>query len=206
MPKRIEKKLIKKLIFLRKKGASVPEISTMLKIPKTTVFNYARNIKMEPEVLEEWKSKRGGGRRLKLLKEERFLKQAKRTVGKLTEKEKLLFISALYWAEGNKKDFMLSNTDPDLVKVYVDGMRSLFKIGNERFKVSVRIYEDMDKNKVLHFWSRLIGLPIEDFQNVYILKGKKQGKLEFGMCRVRITKGGDYLKQLKAINKIVANS
>ena len=45
VPKRTDKKLVNKIILLRKKDAGIPEISTLSKIPKTTVFNYARNIK-----------------------------------------------------------------------------------------------------------------------------------------------------------------
>ena len=205
MAGRLDKKTIRKIRFLRKKGYSVPEICTALSLSKTTVFNYARNVEMPPGVLDEWKAKRGGSRKLKILKEKQALINAKKTIGRLSKKEKLLFISALYWAEGNKKDFMLSNTDPNLIKVFTEGIKEIFGIDSERFRVSIRIYEDMNKDKSLDFWSKLIGLPKDKFQNVYVLKGKKQGKLKFGMCRIRIAKGGDYLKQLKAINEIVAN-
>lgn len=100
---------------------------------------------------------------------------------------------------------MLSNTDPNLIRVFVKGIRELFGIENERLRVGIRIYEDMNKEKCLDFWSELIGLDKYKFQNVYILKGKKQGRLEYGMCRIRIAKGGDYLKKITAINRIVAN-
>lgn len=100
---------------------------------------------------------------------------------------------------------MLSNTDPLLIKFYVSSLRQIFGIKNNQLRVSIRIYEDMNKNDCLNFWSNLIYLPEDKFQNIYILKGKKQGKLKYGMCRIRVAKGGDYLKQIIAINKIVAN-
>lgn len=205
MGKKLDKKTINKIHNLRIKGLSMPEISVKLSLPKTTVFNYAKSIQMLPEVVEEWKAKRGGGRRIRLLKEEHAFVEAKKIVKQLSKRDKLLFISALYWAEGNKKDFMLSNTDPNLIKVFINGLREILAIGNDRLRVSIRIYEDMDKEKCLDFWEKVVGLPKESFQHVYVLSGKKQGKLEFGMCRVRVTKGGDLLKQLVAINKRVAN-
>lgn len=205
MGKKLQIKTVNKIQNLRKKGFSIPEISFRLNLPKTTVFNYAKRVQMLPEVLEEWKAKRGGGRRIRLLKEEHALAEAEKIVKQLSKRDKLLFISALYWAEGNKKDFMLSNTDPNLIKVFINGLREIFRIENNRLRVSIRIYEDMDKEKCLDFWANVVGLPKESFQNVYILKGKKQGKLEFGMCRIRVTKGGDLLKQLVAINKSLAN-
>lgn len=205
MAKKLEITTINKIQNLRAKGFSIPEISSELNLPKSTVFNYAKNVKMLHEVLKEWKAKRGGSRKIKLLKEEKAFAEAEKTVKQFSKKEKLLFISALYWAEGNKKDFMLSNTDPNLIKVFINGLREVFGIGNERLKVSIRIYEDMDKEKCLNFWATVVNLPKDNFQNVYILNGKKQGKLEFGMCRIRVTKGGDLLKQLFAINKILTS-
>ena len=205
MARRLSEKELNKLKFMRKKGKSILEISKILNIPKTTVFYHAKQVKMSSEVLKAWRTKRGGRKNLKFEKEKKAFVEAKKEIGKLSKKEKLLFLSALYWAEGNKKDFMLSNTDPKLIKVFVEGLRNIFEIDDERLKISIRIYEDMDKEKCLTFWSSLIGVPKQKFQNVYILKGKKQGKLKFGMCRVRVTKGGDLLKKVFAINNIVAN-
>jgi hypothetical protein len=42
-----------------------------------------------------------------------------------------------------------------------------------------------------------------EFVNVNILKGKKSGKCPFGMCRVRVKKGGNMLKYIKALKNIV---
>ena len=114
----------------------------------------------------------------------------------------MLYISALYWGEGSKRDFGLSNTDPELIRVFIEGLREVFKIDEDRFRISIRIFEDMDKDKCLDFWSNIVGIAKDKFVNVDVLKGKKNGKLEFGMCRVRVTKGADLLKQIKGINKV----
>ncbi len=92
--------------------------------------------------------------------------------------EKLLFLSALYWAEGSKKDFGLSNTDPELIKIFVEGLRKVFKIDNKRFRISIRIYEDLDSEKSLAFWSKITGVAKKDFVSVNTLRGKKNGKLQ----------------------------
>lgn len=192
---------ILKIQDLRSKGYSIPEISQGLDMPKTTVFKYVQNIAILPQFIKEWEIKRGGSKKRQLIKEEKAFFEAKKLIGKLSNKEKILFISALYWAEGNKKDFMLSNTDPDLIGVFINVLREVFDIEDDRFRISIRIYEDMNKQKCLNFWSKVVGIPKKSFQNVSILYGKKKGKLEYGMCRVRITKGGDLLKKIKAINK-----
>lgn len=188
---------------LRSQGYSLPEISRKVKIPKTTVYRYTRGIEVLEEYKENWLGKRGGSRKIKLFKEKKALEEAKALIKDLTYKEKLLVLSALYWAEGSKKDFGLSNTDPYLVKIFVHGLREVFGITNDRLKVSVRIYEDLDREKCLNYWAQIVGVPKEDFVNVNVLQGKKKGKLSYGMCRIRVAKGGDLLKKIVGINKIV---
>lgn len=108
-------------------------------------------------------------------------------------------MSALYWGEGNKKDFNLINSDPDLIKVFVKGLKDLFGIPANKLKISIRIYEDLDKIKCLNFWSGITKVPVHKFVSVNVLKGKKKGKLNNGMCRVRVEKGGNLLKYMLAI-------
>ena len=201
--RKLRSESIKKIEFLRRQGHSLPEISNELKIPKTTVFRYARDVKILPEFLTTWSIKRGGSRKRKLLKETRAFEEGKKLVKKLSNKEKLLFLSALYWAEGNKKGFDLSNTDPALIKVYVNGLREVFGVNDDKIRVSLRLYEDLDRGKCLSFWSQIVNIPKEKFVNVNVLAGKKKGKLEYGMCRIRILKGGDLLKKVNGINKAV---
>lgn len=125
--------------------------------------------------------------------------QARKTITSLTKKEKIIFLSALYWGEGGKTDFNFINSDPNLIKVYIEGLQNVFGVTKDKLKVSIRIYEDLDKEKCLEYWSFVTGVPINKFVNVNILKGKKIGKLSYGMCRIRITKGGDMLKYIKAV-------
>jgi hypothetical protein len=202
---RLSKAKIKEIQYLRARGYTIPEICSKLKIAKTTVFYHAGKIPILPEFIDSWRIKRGASKRIKSLKEKKAFREAKILLKNISKKEKILFMSALYWAEGNKKDFMLTNTDPNLIKVFVRGLREIFNIKNERLKVSIRIYEDMDAGKCLDFWSGVVNLPKEQFQRISVLAGKKKGKLEFGMCRVRVSKGGDLLKRLKAVNKVFSS-
>lgn len=204
--KRLSIQVIQKIKQLRSKGYSLPELSKILGISKTTAFRYIKDVKILPEFRSNWLGKRGGSKKIKLLKEEKAIQEAEKLFDKLSYKEKLLFISALYWAEGSKKDFGLSNTDYRLIKVFVNGLREVFKIDDNRIRVSVRIYEDLDKNKCLNFWSNIVGMPTEKFTSVNILSGKKKGKLEYGMCRVRVSKGGDLLKKINGINRVASNA
>lgn len=202
--KGLDPQLVKELIVLRSKGYSVPELSRSFNIPKTTVFRYVRDIKILPKHIDTWLGKRGGSRKRKLLREKYALEEGKKIIGNLTEKEKLLYLSALYWAEGSKASFGLSNTDPELVRIFITGLREIFKVQEDRFRISVRIYEDLDRERCLDFWSKVVSIPKEKFVSVDVLEGKKKGRLEFGMCRVRVLKGADLLKKIVAVNKLAA--
>lgn len=204
--KKVTTEILEKMINLRTKGYSVPEISLTTNTPKTTVLRYVKNVKILPEYIENWAGKRGGSRKKKLLLERIAFENGKKLVDIPTIKEKKLFLSALYWAEGSKGDFGLSNTDPALIKVFINGLREVFNVGNERLRISVRIYEDLDRETCLNFWSNVVGIEKEKFVNVNVLSGKKKGKLLYGMCRVRVLKGAPLLKEIVGINKAMYES
>ena len=203
--RRLKPETIQEIERLRKKGFSLPEISNTVKIPKTTVFRYTRGVNILPKYKKNWKIKRGGSRKRKLKGEKQALKEARGLINDLSYKEKILFLAALYWAEGGKKDFSISNTDPDLIRVFVKGLGDVFSIEKDRLRISIRLYEDLDKEECLSYWSDITGVPREKFVNINMLPGKKKGKLKYGMCRIRVSKGGDLLKKIKAINKMVIN-
>ena len=203
MPKRISQDLIKKVQSLRRKGWSFNEIKKATALGSGTVYCYASQVEILPGYKQIWKSKQGGSVLRKKKAEDRAAEKASEMIKSISEKEKLIFLSALYWGEGGKGDFNLTNTDPELIKVFVRGLRDVLEIKTEDFRVSIRTYEDLDKNKCLDFWSKITGVPKDKFVNVDVLKGKKEGKLPYGMCRLRIRKGGNMLKYLTALRKVV---
>lgn len=197
---------IDKIKFLRSQGYSVPEISKEVDASKTSVLRYTKGVEILPEYLSEWVGKRGGSRKRRLKKEAEAFEEGKKFVQTLSNREKLLFLSALYWAEGSKKDFSLANTDANLISVFMECMRSVFNLSNDQFYINIRLYEDLDQQKSLRFWSKVTKIPKQNLKGVNILQGKKKGKLEYGMCRLRIAKGGDILKKIKGVNKAVFES
>ena len=205
MPKLIPKESIKKIKLLRQRGYSLPEIKNKVKVGHGSVFRYIQGVEILPEYRQIWHSKRGGSIKRMKLAEYEAEKKANNSIGILSEKEKLIFLTALYWGEGSKGDFGLSNSDPDLIKVVVKGLKEVFNINNDRLRISIRTYKDLDQNKCLKFWSNITGVPVEKFVSVNVLDGKKNGKLIYGMCRIRITKGADVLKYIKALkNRVVS--
>ena len=204
MPKLIPKETIKKIKLLRQKGYSLPEIKKKVGVGHGSVFRYIQGIEILPEYRRIWHSKRGGSLKRMEIAQQKAKEKALKSINKLSEKEKLIFLSALYWGEGSKGDFGLSNSDPYLIRVFVQGLVNIFNVTKDRLRISIRIYKDLDKNKCLYFWSRITGVPVEKFVSVDVLDGKKMGKLPYGMCRIRVKKGGDLLKYILALkNRVI---
>ncbi len=206
MTNRTDERIISEIVSLRKKGKSVSEISVTLATPKTTVFRYIQSVSILPEYRNEWLEKRGGSKKRKLLAQELADEYAQKIVKSLSKKELLLFTAALYWAEGSKIDFSLSNTDPLLIKIFMKGLVDVLGVKKSDFRVYIRTYEDLDKGKCINYWMKVTDLPREQIKSVNVLFGKKSGKLEYGMCRIRVSRGGAFLKTLRSVNLAVVNS
>lgn len=205
MAKRIPIEVINKARELRQRGWSMPEIKAYTKIGYGTIFRYIKDVLILPKYRESWLVKRGGSRKRKLNKEIEAKQNAKNIIDNLNSKEKIIFLSALYWGEGSKGDFCLINGDPELIGTFVRGLIDSFSVKKESIRVTVRIYEDLDEMRCLQFWSNVTTIPAQDFLNTEIIKGKEFGKMPYGMCRIRVSKGGDLLKLVKAINKEIVS-
>jgi DNA-binding transcriptional MerR regulator len=207
MSKRVTVKMLNEIIRLRQNGCTISEIKNKLKLGQGTVYRYTRQVNIMPEFLPAWLAKKSTS----IHRKQRDLavanEKAKKDIKMLSKKEKVLILSSLYWAEGSKSDFGLSNTDPSLIKVFILCLKDILQVQTDDLRVSIRIYEDLNKDKCLSYWSAITGVSKDDFVSVNVLKGKKAGKLSYGMCRVRVKKGGNLLKYILAIkDQIVALS
>jgi len=205
MPKLISQEAKHNIFVLRESGHSIPEISDTLKISKSTVLRYAESVIIKPEFKQRLLDRRNAS---KIISERAWVnarQKAMELVNNVTEKEQILIACVLYWAEGNKKDLIFTNTDASMVAVFMDTLRTVFQIKDADFKISIRMYEDLNKEKCINFWSSITKINLQGNVSINMLKGKKKGKLEYGMCRVRVKKGGLLLKTIFAINKRICS-
>jgi hypothetical protein len=197
------KNQINKIIKLRRQGHSLPEIKKFTGHGSATVFKYIQNVEILPKFLERWENRKKSSVIRMIESQKKARAEAKSIVKDITSKDRLLISACLYWAEGNKKDFSLSNTDPVLIKTFLE---CLSEIGVEKddIKVSIRVYEDIDQKEACKFWAKIANISVNKICSVNVLKGKKKGKLKYGMCRIRVAKGGYFLKYLKSIRDVVS--
>jgi hypothetical protein len=202
MKQRLSEQAVKTIRELRSKGYSLTEIKKEVKAGYGTIYNYIKDVQILPEYKEVWEKKRNGSMKRKIDAETEAGVSAKKILSNLSENEKLLFAVALYWAEGSKKDFSFCNSDPEMIQIFVAILKNVFKVRVSDLKISIRIYEDLDMKKCSEFWASLTGIKVDEITSVNVLKGKKVGKLTYGMCRVRVKKGGDLLKYVVALRKV----
>lgn len=191
-----------KLKDLRRKGYSITELARELLMSKANVWHHVQGIKLTPQRLKILRSKQGGSKNKSLLEWQKAKNHAQKLITSLNSTEKILIAAALYWGEGSKRDCGLSNTDPALIKTFINCLREL-GVKKENLSVGLRLYEDLDKKAAINFWSKLIGISPGKIKSINVLKGKKKGKLKYGMCRLRIIKGGYILKLFSCLRSIM---
>ena len=199
---RIQESEIKKIISLRKTGHSLPEIQKIVGRGSSTVFKYIQGVSVLSKYKQILKSKQGGSIAKSKRDWDRAYKDASKLVLPLKNEDKLIILACLYWGEGDKKDLSLNNSDPALIKVFVECLKCI-GVKQEELRVTLRLFKDINENKARKFWAKVVGIPVQNILGVNILEGKKQGKLKYGMCRVRVTKGGPHFKLIMSMIDLI---
>ena len=188
---------------MRKRGHTLSEIMKVVPHSKGTIFGYLRDVVPYKKFQSVLESKIKGTQKKAEQDWITAHQFAQDEVGKLTKRDFILIASMLYWGEGNKKyELNLINSDPYLVRTFIRGLNNL-GVPKSRIKISLRLYGDIDERKAIEYWIKQLGLMEENLVSINYLIGKKDGKLPYGMCRLRVQKGGLYFKQLISIMEYV---
>ena len=172
-----------KAVQLRKKGFSYGEISKKLKIPKSTLSYWLRNIelsKSSKDILKKKGIEKSTTALIKRNKEQTKKAQEKAEliqnksileINKIGKKELFILGVALYWGEGYKKgangskwkcvDF--TNSDSEMIIVMMRFFREICNVPDSKFKVQLHTYKNKDEEKIIKFWSNLTKIPKSQF-------------------------------------------
>lgn len=96
----------------------------------------------------------------------------------------------LYWGEGAKRgnSVAFSNSDPDMITVFLRFLRDICGIDESRLRVTVHYYEDLDIRFLSKYWSTVTGIPREQFYKPYLhrkTKGTYRAKSKYGTICVQ---------------------
>lgn len=175
---------------MRTDGESVKEIARELKVSKSTVSLWVRDIILSVEQLERLKKRQMVGaekgrlcnallqkrKRLKLIEDGK--RQGIEKLGNLSEKEFFVAGIALYWAEGNKKTrkVRFCNSDPRLINFMIEWLKKSFRIRTEDLVADVGINEihRPREKAVKKYWSEVTDIPIARFRKTSFKKSKNK--------------------------------
>lgn len=97
----------------------------------------------------------------------------------------------LYWGEGtkrNKYSVRLGNTDPKLIKKFIEFLETFYKIDTKKLKVGLQIFSDMQSSEVKKFWQKELNISSRQFQKIIVTAtrgvGTYKNKIQHGVLTV----------------------
>jgi transposase-like protein len=187
-------------------GLSVGEIARRLEISRGTSSVWLRDIELTKEQkirLAERGNGQSDGQRCgsQIVKEqarvkrEEYQKMGREMVTRFASDDYETFC-ALYWAEGTKSrtSVAMTNTDLDMLKVFVGGLRKYFGCRDADFTVRVMAHlnSGLTVEQIHNYWLKSLGLPTECLRKFtlkskyYPVQNKKYKRHVYGGCSVRV--------------------
>lgn len=193
---------------LRKTGKSYNDIERQLHIPKSTLSGWFSDVLWSEDIKKNLvvvakkfhteriiNLSRDRGDKLRLI-----YKRAEEEAKKEFDILKLnpLFIAGimLYWGEGDKRTknrCCLSNSDPNMIRLFTLFFEKVCGVEKTRIKAWILAYPEMDKVKLVEFWSKTTSILPRNFTKTIVINGKSKNRtLPFGVCNVLVS--SSYLK------------
>jgi hypothetical protein len=175
---------------LRRQGNSLTFIADCLKISKGSASIWCSDIKLSEEQKDKlakrikYGQSKGSVVAARNKKAERYRRVAQHQqegmhiVGLISRRDLLVIGTALYWAEGTKKNrrVVFSNSDPHMIKLYISWLKKCLNIKHNRLKCYVGINQAHGHriNEVKYYWSNITGISLENFTKTSIKKVKSK--------------------------------
>ena len=101
-----------------------------------------------------------------------------------------LFVAGIviYWGEGDKlskHSFRVTNSDPLLLKIFLQFLRRICSNDEDRIRAWVLIYPDLEADVCENYWSKQIGLNRKNFTKSITIQGRhKTRRVTYGICTI----------------------
>ncbi|KKS77082.1 MAG: hypothetical protein UV64_C0004G0013 [Parcubacteria group bacterium GW2011_GWC1_43_11b] len=175
-----------KAVKLRKQGRSIRDIESELKIPRSTLSGWFKNIelkKSQKKILEQKhqkaliKARKGAVKWHNKQKADRILVaeiEAEKTLNKILINDEILELSLamLYLGEGTKAGTKTSmgNSDPLILKLFLKSIQNLYNLKIDSISFYLHLRADQNPELMKKYWSRELKVPIKRFRKVSIDK------------------------------------
>ena len=196
----------RKAIALRAgQGLSVREIAAALDVSRSTASRWLRDVPLTTVQEDRLRERNpavsgqlaGARRNAELARDRRRPYQEHGRV--LARRSDALHLAGvmLYWAEGEKASrnaARISNTDPALLRLFLDFLRATFAIPEERVRVTCHLFSDHVGHQaaIERDWLRELGLPEASLTRSIVNRqsrrstGKRARMLPRGTCRLAV--------------------
>ena len=191
-----------KALALRKQQLSYSQIKKILKVSKSTLSYWLRYYPLSEERIRELRAYserriekfRETMRKKREIRLKEIYETQKRLLLPLKDRELFMFGLGLYLGEGTKyrqDGLSISNTDPSIIKFFIHLLNKSLGIPKKKMRVMLHLYKDMDIDKEMQFWARILKIPLSQFARPYIKKTTSKrinhkGGFGHGTCNVRI--------------------
>lgn len=207
MAKFKEKFLARKL---RSQGESIKVIAKSMNVSKSTISRWCSDIFLSETQKENLlknnllKIKKGSIVASENKKKERmnrvnFYKNIGiNKVGILSSRELFLIGSALYWAEGDKKQrrVVFINSDPEMIVVFIRWLNICLKVPKDRLycRVEINQIHQQRSSSIQNYWANLTGIPLIQFRQPSFKKSKinkiyQNNQDYYGSLQITVSKG-----------------
>lgn len=187
-----------KAINLRKRGMTYSKILKNVKVSKSTLSFWLRDIALNDEANK--KLLRGRELSRYFAAESRKKKRISDTaiaidIGRqefLSLIKKPLFLAGLclYWAEGDKhkqEKVKFTNSDEKMILLMMKWFREICDVPKEKFRVALHVHNLHIARNVKRYWSEITGISEKQFQKIYIKQSTlryRRNALYNGTCAI----------------------
>jgi len=213
------KKREEAIALREKEQMSYSQIKKALKVSKSTLSLWLRDYPLSQERIKSLQKNEAVIEKIRNTKKQKREKRLK-DIYEIQKKEILplsnreLFIAGLllYWGEGTKNPQnspSISNSDPSVINFFMQWLDESLNIPKEKIKIYLHLYNDMDINKELKYWSEELKVPLNQFRRPYIKKTSSnrinhKGGFGHGTCNLifgNVSLAEKILMSIKAISE-----
>ena len=168
-------------VKFRKKGHSLNELHALLNVSKGRLSDWMREVRLPVAAIKRLDRvvRKGRVHAAETNKERRRkIIESYREAGKQEIKSLLidknmsrLICALMYHCEGRKSLYSplsFTNSDANLVQVFLRLLRKGFEIDESKFRVCVHLHEYHNEREQLRFWSKATNIPLSQFMRPYL--------------------------------------
>lgn len=186
---------------LRNKGKSIKEISKAIGVSKSTVSLWCNDIfisKIKPKINKGYIIANENRKKERINRVNIYKSIGIKKIGEMSSRELFLIGTALYWAEGDKKQrrVLFINSDPNMILVFIKWLEVCLNIPKDRLICRVEINKiHKDRINIIQcYWSDLIKISSSQFRTPSFKKSKikkiyQDNSKYYGSLQITVSKG-----------------